>query len=56
MIVIHHRINSIKDLKRVQDKNGIEVDVRYHENELILEHDPYDHHYKKKYQSKRSIS
>ena len=30
-----------------EDTNGIEVDVRYHENELILEHDPYDHHNKK---------
>ena len=46
MIIIHHRINSIRDLKRVQDENGIEVDVRYHENELILEHDPYEHHKK----------
>ena len=47
MIIIHHRINSIRDLKRVQNTNGIEVDVRYHENELILEHDPYEHHNKK---------
>ena len=47
MIIIHHRINSVRDLKRVQDTNGIEVDVRYHENELILEHDPYEHHNKK---------
>lgn len=40
MYIIKHRINSIKDLELV-DNCGIEVDVRYHENELILSHDPF---------------
>jgi len=44
MIYINHRINSIEQLKEVPKQNGIELDVRYHENELILHHDPLHHH------------
>lgn len=44
MIFINHRINSIKQLSNVPHSNGVEIDIRYHENNLILHHDPYAHH------------
>ena len=44
MIIIKHRVNSINELYGLSPKWGIEVDVRYHENELILHHDPFNHH------------
>ena len=44
MIYINHRINTIEQLKKVPAQNGIELDVRYHENELVLHHDPFGHH------------
>ena len=44
MIYIHHRINTREQLKQVPKNNGIEMDIRYHENELILQHDPFSHH------------
>ena len=44
MIYIHHRINLISDLKKVPPENGIELDIRYHENHLILHHEPFHHH------------
>ena len=44
MIFIHHRINTIQDLKDIPLMDGVEVDVRYHKNTLILHHDPFHHH------------
>lgn len=44
MIFIQHRVNTVKDLKTVPLSYGIEIDVRYHENELVLHHDPFNHH------------
>lgn len=44
MIFIKHRINSVTDLKLVPDNYGVEVDVRYHCGDLILEHDALKHH------------
>ena len=44
MKYINHRVNTIADLKKVPVTNGAEVDVRYHENDLILHHDPFLHH------------
>ena len=43
MIIIHHRINNLIDLEEIPANHGIEVDVRYHQNHLILHHDPFDH-------------
>jgi hypothetical protein len=43
MQIISHRINKIKDLQEVDHENGIEVDIRYHNNDLILHHDPFNH-------------
>ncbi len=42
--IIKHRINTINDLKNLSPEWGIEIDVRYHENEIVLHHDPYNHH------------
>ncbi len=44
MIYINHRINTISLLSNVPEENGLELDVRYHKNELILHHDPFYHH------------
>lgn len=44
---IHHRVNSIEGLMQTDSINGVEIDVRYHENELILHHDPFEHHIQK---------
>ena len=44
MQIIHHRVNSISQLNKIPLNHGIEVDVRYHEDQLILNHDPFNHH------------
>jgi hypothetical protein len=44
MFIISHRINSIKELKNVNPQDGIELDVRYHNDDIILCHDPFSHH------------
>jgi hypothetical protein len=44
MIYINHRINTITQLEKVPPQNGIELDIRYHENDLVLHHDPFHHH------------
>lgn len=44
MKIISHRINTISQLKLVPKEFGIELDVRYHEDELVLHHDPFSHH------------
>ena len=44
MNIIKHRVNTIEELKNVNHEYGIEVDVRYHNNEIILHHDPFNHH------------
>ena len=41
MLYIKHRINTINDLKSVPQNMGIEVDIRYEGNKLILHHDPF---------------
>ena len=44
MKFINHRINTVTDLDSVPFENGAELDVRYHNNDLILHHDPFEHH------------
>ncbi len=41
MIIICHRINSIKQLKKIPYKYGVEIDVRDYKNKLVLNHDPF---------------
>ena len=44
MIIVHHRVNSIEKLQSLTSIQGVEIDVRYHKNALILHHDPLHHH------------
>lgn len=44
MRFINHRINTISELQKVPISNGVELDIRYHNNRLILHHDPFGHH------------
>ena len=44
MRIISHRINTIKELHNIDYSYGIEVDIRYHDDDLILHHDPFNHH------------
>lgn len=41
MLYIRHRINTTRDLKTISQHMGIEVDIRYEKNKLILQHDPF---------------
>ena len=41
MLKIIHRVNSIKLLKEIPTKYGVEVDVRAYRNTLILNHEPF---------------
>ena len=41
MEIIVHRINKIKDLKKVPYNFGIEIDIRSYKSKLILNHEPY---------------
>lgn len=41
MIVIKHRVNTVKDLKATEERFGVEVDVRTWGKDLILHHDPF---------------
>ena len=47
MHIISHQINCLSDLEKVDYSNGIEIDIRYHNNDLILHHDPFQHQIKK---------
>ena len=43
MEFITHQVNSIKDLKRIPNDYGLEVDLRDYGSQLILQHDPFKH-------------
>lgn len=42
MQIIIHRINSIKELKQIPIKYGVEIDVRGYGNKVLLSHDPIE--------------
>ena len=42
MIIITHRTNSLNQLKLNPPKYGCEIDIRNHNKDLILVHDPFD--------------
>ena len=42
MLFITHRINTISDLLEKDFYDGIEIDLRYHKDEIILNHDPFE--------------
>jgi len=41
MLKIAHRINTVAQLEQVPTNYGIELDIRYHNNDLILHHDAF---------------
>ena len=41
MEIIAHRINSIKKLKKVPNKFGVEIDLRVYKSKIILNHEPF---------------
>jgi hypothetical protein len=41
MIIVRHRINKIKELKEIDQKYGVEVDVRAFGKDIILNHEPF---------------
>jgi hypothetical protein len=42
MILIAHRVNSVKSLNKVPHRFGIEIDIRSIGRDLILQHDPFE--------------
>lgn len=44
MIIVQHRVNEPARLADLPREFGAEIDVRYHENRLVLQHDPFEHH------------
>lgn len=44
MIIVQHRVNDPGGLADMPPEFGCEIDVRYHEDELVLQHDPFGHH------------
>ena len=44
MIIVKHRVNTLQDLSELETDQGAEIDVRYHEDKLVLHHDPFSHH------------
>ena len=42
MIFTAHRINTIKQLKEIPSKYGIEIDLRNRLNHIVISHDPFD--------------
>lgn len=41
MDIIIHRVNKISDIKKIEYLHGVEVDVRYYQKNIILNHDPF---------------
>lgn len=37
-----HRINDIESLKKTPKKYGVEIDLRYKDSDIILNHDPFE--------------
>ena len=45
MIIVKHKINTLKNLKKIPKVYGVEVDVRFNNKRFILSH---ENNYKKK--------
>ena len=41
MIIVKHRVNTIKDLKKTNKNFGIEIDLRSNQSDIYLHHDPF---------------
>jgi len=42
MIFTCHRINTVKELKKIPKYYGIEIDLRDYKKQIIIHHDPYE--------------
>jgi hypothetical protein len=42
MIIVQHRMNTIKQLRGCKKDWGVEIDIRNHGNGLLLVHDPFE--------------
>lgn len=42
MIIIKHRVNTVKELKETPEEFGVEVDIRTWGRDLILHHEPFE--------------
>ena len=42
MEIIIHRVNKIKDLKKISSNFGVEIDIRANGSNLILNHEPFN--------------
>lgn len=41
MIFVNHRVNDVVALEKIKKNQGVEIDLRYHNKEIILHHDPF---------------
>ena len=41
MQLISHRVNKLEDLKKLDKKYGVEIDIRDDGKKLIIVHDPF---------------
>ena len=41
MIIIKHRVNTISELKKIDKKFGVEIDLRSNKSKIYLHHDPF---------------
>jgi|TARA_B100001093_G_C26818787_1_gene1010948 hypothetical protein len=41
MLIVKHRVNTIKEIKSLNKDLGAEIDIRSSKNKLILHHDPF---------------
>ncbi len=41
MIIINHRVNTIKELQKTPPEFGVEVDLRAYQDRLVLHHQPF---------------
>ena len=42
MLIIKHRINTIKKLKKTPNNFGVEIDLRSNKKNIYLNHNPYE--------------
>ena len=42
MIIVKHKVNTVEELKEIDSKYGIEIDVRDNGKQLILNHDAFE--------------
>ena len=41
MIIIKHRVNTSKELKKLSNNFGVEIDLRSNNQNIYLHHDPF---------------